>query len=356
MSAPAVVLAGSRTSAAERHARDLELAALYQGGATLQEIGDAVGLTDERVRQRIARLRSQGFPIRQPPRTRRGDLVDLGGVLARYRAGRPLSRTERRLTHALGLPPRRRARLPRAERRRRRVEVEAAVRELARTFGRAPTYGEVAEAVLGVPRHDPAGKSRLVAYVTPARLCGTRTRLLRAIWRRCGLAPRGPYGTTRDLPSSQPPHERAVGMVPGSSRPRSTPGEGQGTAHDLRREIENRTFLCGLCGGVGLHRAYRGGRPQRYCSTTCRRLAWCRDQLVAAGYSVGRRNGGPAPGQDTELVTTALVGDTAAVTTAPTTVSSTVSWSDRDEVPHGGDLRRQPPNPAVRRVALRRVR
>lgn len=41
----------------EVRARDLELAALYQGGATLQEIGDAVGLTRERVRQRISRVR-----------------------------------------------------------------------------------------------------------------------------------------------------------------------------------------------------------------------------------------------------------------------------------------------------------
>lgn len=37
-------------------ARALELAALHHGGATLQEIGDAIGISRERVRQLIARV------------------------------------------------------------------------------------------------------------------------------------------------------------------------------------------------------------------------------------------------------------------------------------------------------------
>ena len=40
--------------------RALELAALYHGGCTLQEIGDAVGLTRERVRQLIAKVTPGG--------------------------------------------------------------------------------------------------------------------------------------------------------------------------------------------------------------------------------------------------------------------------------------------------------
>lgn len=36
--------------------RDVELAVLYHGGATLQEIGDAIGLTRQRIQQRLARI------------------------------------------------------------------------------------------------------------------------------------------------------------------------------------------------------------------------------------------------------------------------------------------------------------
>jgi len=42
--------------AARPSQQDLELAVLYRGGCTLQEIGDAIGLTRERVRQRITRI------------------------------------------------------------------------------------------------------------------------------------------------------------------------------------------------------------------------------------------------------------------------------------------------------------
>lgn len=144
-------------------ARDLELAALYQGGATLQEIGDAVGLSRERVRQRIARVRPWGLDIRGT------GYWNLGRMLAR---------------------------LTRAERHRRRAAVAAAVIRCARRHGSVPTYGEVAEAVLGIPRNSNGATVRLVQYVSPLLRRG-RTRLLRAIWRRCGFTPRRPGGRIR---------------------------------------------------------------------------------------------------------------------------------------------------------------
>lgn len=166
----------SHPSPTESHARDLELAALYQGGATLQEIGDAVSLSRERVRQRIVRL---GLTIQ------RLDGEHVTRALVRYHARQQLSINQRRIVQALGLP--RRSSVPLVERRRRRAQVEAIVRRLARTLGRAPTYREVGEALFGVPRHDPASGSRLVNYVSRQSF-RRPTRLLHAIWRRCGLA------------------------------------------------------------------------------------------------------------------------------------------------------------------------
>jgi hypothetical protein len=79
---------------------------LYMGGATLQEIGDVVGVTGERVRQI---LRSNGIK----PRT---SLKQIGPILRAYdvskttkeiaaEAGRDKD-TTRRVLHALGLPRR----------------------------------------------------------------------------------------------------------------------------------------------------------------------------------------------------------------------------------------------------------
>ena len=66
----------------------------------------------------------------------------------------------------------------------------------------------------------------------------------------------------------------------------------------LLTALENRSFAasdgdgasgprCAWCGGPYVRRAYRGGRAQRYCGSTCQRLGWCRDQLERAGYTVG---------------------------------------------------------------------
>jgi len=44
-------------------ARALELAVLYRGGCTLQEIGDAIGLSRERVRQLIATVEPRTRPV-----------------------------------------------------------------------------------------------------------------------------------------------------------------------------------------------------------------------------------------------------------------------------------------------------
>ena len=54
------------TALTERQARDAELVALYMGGATMEEIGQAVGLTRERVRQRIRRAGYVGTHRRGP--------------------------------------------------------------------------------------------------------------------------------------------------------------------------------------------------------------------------------------------------------------------------------------------------
>lgn len=107
--------------------RALELAVLYRGGCTLQEIGDAIGISRERVRQLLAAV---GMDKRGESRSRAVPLSQLAA-----------SEMFRRTFHTG-----RRERRERATRNMEawRVRITEALKVLHRELGRTPSYTEVA--------------------------------------------------------------------------------------------------------------------------------------------------------------------------------------------------------------------
>ena len=154
--------AGARDAA---RPRALELAVLYRGGCTLQEIGDAIGLTRERVRQLIAKV--------DP------DAKESGWHRERLENLSPRAKSRLGISHE-ELTKRRAAQKEAGK-----TRLITALRKLATELGRTPTQGELARR-LGYRQ------SASVAVKCKRFFGGTYVQATRALYALVGLVPRGP--------------------------------------------------------------------------------------------------------------------------------------------------------------------
>ena len=148
----------------QARSRALELAALYHGGCTLQEIGDAVGLTRERVRQLIAKVAPGGHESGW----HHEDLAELS----------------RRAEAALGIGAERRRAKCAARSSASRERLVAGLRAAAQEAERTPTLGEIA-ARLGWC------SGEYVSLRAKTLFGGTYREATRALYATAGLEPRG---------------------------------------------------------------------------------------------------------------------------------------------------------------------
>jgi len=144
--------------------RALELAVLYRGGCTLQEIGTAIGLTRERVRQLIRRV--------DP------DAKESGWHRERLENLSPTAQSR------LGITREEYAQRRATQKEASKTRLVTALAELAADLGRTPTQGELARR-LGYRN------SATVTVICKSLFGGTYREATRALYALVGLVPRG---------------------------------------------------------------------------------------------------------------------------------------------------------------------